>query len=259
MSIKKVYKHLFPEKFRIEARLLVEHITHPYYLGNRYSCNCCNRSFRKFHDKGNIPRKNAQCPNCGSLERTRLLLFYLKNETEIFTRSGCTILHIAPERPLFNLLKKTDAIYIDGDINPAYARQVVDVTGLQYPDNYFDYIICSHVLGHVPDEAQAIRELTRVLRWEGTALILTLLDLQNPDTLEHDGPLTAKERMLLYGEPDLFRRHGEDFAGRLAQSGLRVERIDYRKKLSVEINQQYRLGNGEREVIFKCTKREGRQ
>jgi SAM-dependent methyltransferase len=188
------------------------------------------------------------------LERTRLLLFYLKNETEIFTRSGCNILHIAPERSLFNLLKKTDTTYIDGDINPAYARQVVDITGLQYPDNYFDYIICSHVLGHVPDEAQAVRELTRVLRSDGTAIFLTLLDLHNPYTLEHDGPLTDKERMLLYGEPDLFRRHGEDFDGRLAQSGLRVERIDYRKKLSVEINQQYRLGNGEREIIFKCTK-----
>jgi len=254
MSIKKVYKSLLSEKFRIEARLLVPQLLHPYYLGNRYSCNCCKKSFRKFHDKGNIPRKNAQCPYCGSLERTRLLLFYLENETEIFKRSGCSILHIAPERPLFYLLKKTDSTYIDGDINPAYARQVVDVTCLQYPDNFFDYIICSHVLGHVPDEAQGVRELTRVLKSDGTAMFLTLLDLHNPETLEYDGPLTDKERMLLYGEPDLFRRHGEDFASRLGQSGWHVERVDYRKKLSMEINQQYRLGNGEREIIFKCTK-----
>lgn len=254
MGLKKIYKQLFPEKFRIEVRFRAWQMMFPFFLGHRYSCNCCSKSFRKFHDKGNLPRKNAQCPYCGSLERTRLLLFYLKNETEIFTQSGLKILHIAPERPIFNLLKKTDAIYIDGDLNPACARHVVDATSLKYPDNFFDYIICSHVLGHIPDEAKAIKELTRVLKMTGTALFLTLINLQKYETLESGRPLTDMERIQLYGEPDLFRKHGEDFTERLAEYGFRVERIDYRIAFTPETNEKFRLGNGEREIIFKCTK-----
>jgi SAM-dependent methyltransferase len=39
-----------------------------------------------------------------------------------------------------------------------------DVTRLPFPDQFFDLVICSEVLEHLPDDATAIRELARVLK-----------------------------------------------------------------------------------------------
>ena len=39
-----------------------------------------------------------------------------------------------------------------------------DITRLPFSDHAFDVVICSEVLEHIPDEAQAIREIIRVLK-----------------------------------------------------------------------------------------------
>jgi ubiquinone/menaquinone biosynthesis C-methylase UbiE len=39
-----------------------------------------------------------------------------------------------------------------------------DITRLPFADHSFDVVICSEVLEHIPDEAEAIREITRVLK-----------------------------------------------------------------------------------------------
>ncbi len=252
--LKRIYKRVLSEKNRILIRMQISKLVHPYYLGNCYSCNCCNKSFRKFLPKGQEKRENAQCPYCGSLERTRILLFYLKNETDILYGTDRSILHFAPERPLYALLKRLNHEYIDGDINPACARHLIDITSIQYPGDYFDLVICSHVLGHVHDEERAIREIRRVMRKDGSALIMTLLKPDSALTIEDPGVVTEAERLIRYGEPDLCRLHGLDFEERLKREGLSVERIDYREKLPEEVVEKYRLGDGRREIIFKCTK-----
>lgn len=252
--IKKIYKKLFPEKIRINIRLKFSKLIHIFYLGNRFYCNCCNKSFRKFLPKGNVRRENAKCPYCGSLERTRLLLFYLKNETEIFQSQDLKLLHFAPEQPIFDILKKLNIEYVDGDINPSFARNIIDITAIPYPENYFDFIICAHVLGHVPDEGKAIEELFRVTKKNGMVLVMTLLNLGAEKTYENPEIVAGKERLAVYGEPDLCRLHGQDFETRLQKGGFTVDRVDYRMKLPPEIAETYRLGDGRREIIFKCTK-----
>lgn len=252
--IKSTYKKIFSERFRINVINNVSKIISIFYRGNKFYCNCCNKSFKKFLPKGNIRRENAKCPYCGSLERTRLLLLYLQNETDLFKKNNLKLLHVAPENALFDIITKLNIKYIDGDINAAYARNVIDITDIRYPDNYFDLIVCSHVLGHVQDEGKAIRELRRVLNDEGTALIMTLLDLNREKTYESPDIVTSEERLLNYGEPDLCRLHGADFASRLQQQGFKTETIDYGGNFSTDINRRYSLGDGQREMIFKCTR-----
>jgi hypothetical protein len=60
--------------------------------------------------------------------------------------------------------------------------------------------------------------------------------------------------LINFGEPDLCRLHGLDFDERLEKEGLYVEKIDYRKKFTREERERYQFGNGERELIFRCTK-----
>ena len=193
------------------------------------------------------------CPNCMSLERTRVLMEYLKNETEVF-KKYLKVLHFAPEKCLFDQLKKQNIEYIDGDINPVLARNVIDITDIPYSENYFDIIICSHVLGHVPDEKKALAEIKRVLADKGKAIIMSLIDLEKEETFESSQIKTAQERLENYGEPDLERLYGKDFAQRLESAGFIVEEIDYRNYIDIDYRNKLSVGDGYREMIFKCIK-----
>ncbi|MEW6187785.1 MAG: class I SAM-dependent methyltransferase [Thermodesulfobacteriota bacterium] len=48
---------------------------------------------------------------------------------------------------------------------------VSDITCLPFADASFDLVICSEVLEHIPDQGQAVRELTRVLRPGGNLVV----------------------------------------------------------------------------------------
>jgi SAM-dependent methyltransferase len=255
--IKRIYQLLFTEKQRINNRLLLNKTVSVFYRGNTYYCNCCGKSFRKFKSKGTVltKRKNAECPYCGSLERVRNLLFYIKNETGLLT-GKFRLLHFAPEWCLLPVFEKNVNLdYITADINPNLADYQFDIMDIPFPGESFDYILCFHVLGHVPNEKKAIEEMYRVLKSTGTALIGTIIDLDNPHTFETSEADTSQKRLQYYSEPDLLRLHGTDFNQRLIQGGFKVEVIDYPSILGEEMKRKYALGDGQRELIFKCTKR----
>ena len=253
--IKKLYKKIVTEKKRIEIIEFKNNLLGYFLKGTNYKCNLCENTFRQLLDKGNgiNIRANAECPICSSLERTRLLFFYLQDNTTIF-KSNPSVLHISPERSLKTKFK-SNPNYYDIDINPNLAKYREDLTCLTFENNKFDYIICSHVLGHIKSEETAIKEIHRVLKNEGEAYILTLINLNSYDTFERNGPQTEIQRLNDYGEKDLERLHGLDFKLRLENEGFKVEQIDYRKHFSEKEIQYFSLGNGQRELIFKCTKR----
>jgi len=182
-----------------------------------------------------------------------VLMEYLKNETDVF-KKPMKVLHFAPEKCLFDQFKKQDIEYIDGDINPTLARNRIDITDISFRDNYFDLIICSHVLGHVPDEKKALSEIKRVLSNDGKALLMSLMDLNRTKTLEDPSIVLPEERLKNYGEPDLERLYGLDFGVRLKEAGFIVEEIDYRINIEENLRKRLSVGDGSREKIFKCIK-----
>ncbi len=253
--IRSIYRQLFSEKLRLQLHISLRKLKALTLSGNNVYCPCCEQSFSKFLNKGNglETRDNAICPNCGSLERTRLLYLYLKNETEIFQDSPY-ILHFAPEEVLKQKLLPNPN-YIDADLNPNFARTQMDITDIKFPHNHFDYIICSHVLGHVPDEERAVTELYRVLKPSGTIFFLSLLNPDSAFTIEEPSRADSEEEKLkLYGEKDLQRLYGLDFSARVSRPEVKVERIDYRENFSSEERRKMSLGDGKREIIFKVSK-----
>jgi SAM-dependent methyltransferase len=254
--IRQLVRTLIPERQRIALLMFGNRMKSLAYIGNTFYCNCCGKTFSRFLTYGNIPRENACCPWCHSLERTRLLWCYLERETDVLTKNR-NILHFAPEWIIRNRLRKSASRkgYISADINPALADQVMDITSIPFPDGYFDLVICSHVLGHVENEARAIDEMVRVLKPGGEALVITVMDLNNPHTLEDPSARTPAERIERFGEPDLLRLHGLDFEQRLQRKMVTVERIDYTLKLSPAENRKMSTGNRERELIFRCFKK----
>lgn len=198
-------------------------------------------------------RKNAVCSNCGSLERSRLLKLYLTNETNIFNKNP-DILHFAPEESLKKLFK-FNSNYIDVDLNPNLATLKMDITDLKFPNKTFDFIICSHVLGHIPDEQKALSEMYRVLRNGGDLFLLSLMDDSLEKTFEDKIYKTKEQKLKAYGEFDLQRLYGLDFSDRIKTSEVEVEKIDYRKNFSAQENAKMSLGNGEREIIYRVHKK----
>ena len=251
--LKTIYKAMIPEKTRIRWRYLVYRIRALFYFGNNVQCPVCDHRFNKFLPKGNIERNNAECPLCGSLERNRLLWLYLNKETTLLYQK-IKVLHFAPENCLYKKFTKLQWDYIDADIHPDYARHTIDITEIKYPEESFDLIICSHVLGHVKNEEQALKEMFRVLKSRGILLLITLIDLKNPNTFEDPKISTDSERLEYYGESDLQRLHGMDLHKKIESFGFDVNVMDYRQQFSSEEQNTYQLGDGSRELIFICKK-----
>ncbi|TAJ15074.1 class I SAM-dependent methyltransferase [Marinilabiliaceae bacterium JC017] len=251
--IRRIYQFLFSARLRLKIKKKRIWLLSILYHGNKYSCNICGKTSRKFITHGHIPRKNARCPNCLSLERTRVLLFYLENEINI-NHENLKILHFAPEPGLEEKLRKIPTNkYITADINPEAADIQVDIIDIPFIDNSFDLIICSHVLVEVPEEIKALKELRRVVNKHGCVLLITqIFNNQLTDNLPMY--MHKKEREKTYGA-NICRTHGIDFSSIVAQTGFNVEVIDYRHVLGSEMIKKYSLGAGNFETIFKCSKK----
>jgi SAM-dependent methyltransferase len=52
-----------------------------------------------------------------------------------------------------------------------WATLVADITNLPFPDHYFNMVICSEVLEHIPDQHTAIKEIIRVLKPKGDLIV----------------------------------------------------------------------------------------
>lgn len=224
-------------------------------------CPICGYKGIEFMPFPNIIHKEVICPDCHSHERQRALWLYFEENKELL-KDGNKILHFAPEMLFKELFTSNDLEYHAVDKNPGlytYADEIVDIQDIPYDDDYFDLIICSHVLEHVPNDMQALRELYRVLKPGGTALILVPMNgvsynlpYDESKTLEKEEYNTPELRKEHYGQSDHLRLYGADFKERLMESGFELVGEDYIKNLGLETIERYALVRNEK--IYECTK-----
>ena len=182
------------------------------------TCPICGVSdlFRAF---GHPPRYDAECPNCTSLERHRLL--YLALQRENILNSHAKVLHFAPELALRSKIAKQVGQYVTADLEPGYADLALNLENIDLPDSSFDVAIANHVLEHVDDRA-ALRELSRILRPGGTVVITVPL-IEGWDHTYEDHFITApQDRELHFGQWDHVRYYGRDFRDRLTAAGFLI-------------------------------------
>ena len=213
-----------------------------YYYGRNVHCPFCKGNFRHFLPYGVVPRPNSRCPRCGSLERYRLLYLYLKNRTTFFSEN-LKVLDIGPTYCFSKLCRLLSNIeYISIDISSPIALYKMNVTDIRFEDSTFDCLICYHVLEHVKDDALAMRELFRVLKPGGWALIQVPIDINRAKTFEDD-TVSEKDYLTIYGQSDHVRIYGLDFKHKLESVGFRVRVYPYMGQLSDETIRKYGLGN----------------
>jgi ubiquinone/menaquinone biosynthesis C-methylase UbiE len=59
----------------------------------------------------------------------------------------------------------------------------MDVTAIPFPANYFNAIICNHVLEHVVDDRTAIAEVYRILMPGGWAILQVPISMRLDRTI----------------------------------------------------------------------------
>jgi len=116
------------------------------------------------------------------------------------------LLHIAPEKNLQKALKAFSKIkYISGDLNPLVADRKIDITDINFENDYFDFIICNHVLEHIQDDRKAMQELFRVLKPGGEAILQVPISKYNKKTFENFSIVSPREREKYFGQKEHVR------------------------------------------------------
>lgn len=241
-----------PRPLLIKLSLIFRIPVSLFYRGNKHKCTVCEKEFRKFLPYGNKGADNRLCPYCLSLERHRLLWLYFNKKTNIFT-DKISLLHIAPEQPFIKKFKNSKNLrYVTADLESPIADIKTDIRNLVFSDNEFDFVICNHVLEHIDLEQQAIKEIIRVLKPGGKAILQVPIDYERSETFEDLTITDRRERERIFGQYDHVRVYGKDYPERLRMAGFEVIEDNFINSFSPEEIEKFRFDKNE--IIYLCNK-----
>jgi len=217
-----------PKVFSLISMKLVEKIKQKFRAialkgGNVY-CNLCNQYFLTFLPAGDDLKAHTRCPNCLSIDRQRQIYTILKPLLE----KKLSILHIAPEKGLSKKImsfKQIDYHAIDlftsGYSYPKYVKNM-NLLDLEYKSDFFDIIVCSHVLEHIQEDSIALSEMYRVLKKGGKSLIVVPYFPELTQTYENKDITLPEDRKVHFGQYDHVRKYGKDIKERIENSRFKV-------------------------------------
>ncbi len=192
------------------------------YGGTSHLCTVCGANLRRFYPFGtDVVRPEAQCPLCHSLERHRLIWHYFKEKTDLFDGREKTMLHFAPELCLTGRLRALPGMrYWSADLGGRRAMIHLDITKIPFSDKSVNVVYCSHVLEHVLEDVKAMKEIRRVLKDDGWAILQ--VPIKRKTTFEDPAVTDPKERERIFGQDDHVRIYGTDYVDRLREAGFQV-------------------------------------
>lgn len=228
-----------------------------------YDCPCCDTHLRRFI-QGSYDKKmavynpdryksidqNVICPICKSLPRHRILVFWMKKNKEILL--GRDILHFAQEKSVRlwmdrNGMKAVTAdLYHDADLH-------IDIQNTGLDAECYDIVICNHVLEHVDDFRQALKEVYRILRPGGSFICSFPMDPTVDLLYENALVKTQEDRRHFYGQIDHKRVFGMHADRLLAEAGFSVEMING-KDCPQEILPVVGPADYDMNMLFRCVK-----
>lgn len=162
------------------------------------------------------------CPSCGCNDRERHLWLYLGRTKLLADASQKRILHVAPERGLEHKIRALQPLeYVTGDLSPQRPDQrKINVEKLDFPDGYFDLVICNHVLEHVDRPDAALAEFKRCLVPGGHLIAQTPYSPMLKHTFELTNRPDEDFAVRYFGQNDHVRLFGMDIVERFRAAGL---------------------------------------
>ena len=181
------------------------------FTRQRYRCVICGYFGPFAHKRTAKPlrsRLNAKCPSCGAMERHRFQWQILNEISAQSAWSQQSLLHFAPEPCLVVRLRSRFHGYVSADLFRSNVDQNVDVRDMPFAVNSFDVILCSMVLHYVEGYEGALKEIYRVLKPGGLAMMPVPMIHENTN----DAP--AKDsilKMVVEPGPDFYDRYKDVF------------------------------------------------
>jgi SAM-dependent methyltransferase len=240
--IKKLVYQFVPKKMLIKNELFIRRVGYQFYKGNKHQCPICtktNRSFQKNQRGENL------CPNCGSMPRDRRLFTVFKHE--ISTEQPIRLLDFSPSRSLYRTFSNWHNIhYFPSDLSTDFiAEYQYDITNIPTENNYFDAVICFHILEHVDNDILAMKELYRVLQPTGIALVQT--PFKEGEIYENPEIISPQDRLKHFGQEDHVRIYSvAGLTERLKSVGFTVEQQTF------DEDDYFGLNKGD--IVLKLTK-----
>ena len=146
------------------------------------------------------------------------------------------ILHLAPEFCLQKKLSRLQNVhYVTANLDPTQASVSMDVQFTPFRNASFDCVLCCHVLEHVPDDQKAMREMFRILKPGGWAILQVPIDNNRDETFEDVKIASPEEQERVFGGRDHVRIYGQDYKRRLADAGFTVQFDSYIKELPAKV------------------------
>lgn len=184
-----------------------------------------------YHCMETLNEEEYSCPVCGSSDRDRFIISYLDRLKLPFAsrEEKLKVLQFAPATPIESWLKERcpRIEYHSADLYMESVTFRADIQNMNtVADNFYDIIICSHVLEHVPDDKAAMKEIYRILKPNGICLFLVPVCLDAP-AIDEEWGLSESENWRRFGQNDRCRaysKHG--LIDRLAESEFLVHSAD---------------------------------
>jgi SAM-dependent methyltransferase len=168
------------------------------------------------------------CSNCGVSDRERLYALWIDQQiTKGFFSKATRVIHFAPEPVLSARLKSLNSFnYKTADIMMEHVDYKVDLLNLPFEDVSFDFFICSHVLEHVENDDQAIKELYRITKQGGSGILMAPIIVELDKTQEDPSILDEAGRWKHYGQNDHVRLYAhDDYVNKIRSHSFNVKEL----------------------------------
>ncbi len=235
------------KKFRIYIGSVLEIIKKQSFHNskNAVECNLCHwkgSQFVNFYTGYGHVYRDAVCPRCYSHPRHRSYAISIRDILAKFSCDEIKVLHFSPESQITEILCSDGRVnYLSVDIDHRKAMRKEDIRALSFRDNSFDFIVCMHVFEHIDEDRKAMREIHRVLKPSGVALLDVPIDYTRTDTYEDSSITSPEERTKEFLQWDHLRLYGRNYPSVLANEGFRVEVKDVIQALGSQFVQKHRL------------------
>jgi len=255
-----VAKKYTPKNLRFTLRKIRRTILYNYQslihfkFQKKHYCPINETQYRTFIKDGNL----LLSLGLGARERHRFIWHYLKENTQLFSDSKISLLHISPEYCFYEKLKQQKNIeYFPVDkFEPGYdyfsLTQNFDLLDENLDSEKYDFIICNHVLEHIIDDKKAMQNLFKLLKPNGEAIVSVPILPNNAPTYENYKIISPKERKIHFGQWDHVRYYGTDINKKLESVGFQVKSINSLIYFNEDEREKYGVPNESH--LFHLTK-----
>ena len=197
-------------------------------LPDVYRANALRHGFVHFGKGEMTAHDTYTCGHCGASDRERMYMLWIGQQIEKGFFNNCTrTIHFAPEAALSKRLRALRVFnYETADLLMNDVDHRVDMTSMPFEDESFDFFVCSHVLEHVENDDQAIKELYRITKHGGSGILVAPIVVGLDRTVEDPNVIDAVGRWRLFGQDDHVRLYAHaDYVSKIRRHGFRIEEL----------------------------------